>query len=83
MARVEGTGPAPRSLRQRIRIPRFDLRPEIAVAIAAPAVLLAPDPFLRAIAVTIAIVAAWGYGYFEGRADHAREVIRELGRDAR
>lgn len=71
MAKVAGT--AQRASRR--RIPRLRPPQAAALVLLAPAAWLAPDPFLRAVAVAVAVAAAWGHGYLEGRAAHAREVL--------
>jgi hypothetical protein len=62
-------------------MPRLNLDPLVPVVVLTPAAILAPDEFLRAIFVSGAVLASWVIGFYEGRADHAREVLRELRRN--
>lgn len=75
MARIAGTGEKPKRPR---RLPHFEARAFGAFVLLAPVVLLAPGPFISAVVLAIVIPSAWLYGYHEGRADHAREVLLEL-----
>ena len=78
MAKIAGTGV--KTERKR-RIPRPNLDPLVPVIVLTPAAILAPDEFLRAVFVAGAVLASWVIGFYEGRSEHAREVIRELRRD--
>jgi hypothetical protein len=78
MARIAGTG-KPRE--RRIRVPKVNLDPIVVVVLFSPVAILAPNDFLRALAVAGAVLASWFVGFYEGRAAHAREVLRDLRRD--
>lgn len=77
MARIAGTGPKPRTLRSRIRVPKFEFsfEPMALLAVLTPVVMSAPDQFTRAVAVMVVIGAAWIIGRATGRADLARELL--------
>jgi hypothetical protein len=74
VARIEGTGEKPkRPLRSRLPKPSFPA-PWI-VTIALPVVIVAPDTFSRAVVAAVGMCAAFAVGFYEGRADQAREVL--------
>jgi hypothetical protein len=80
MARIEGTA---KESRKRRRLPRVNLTPLLVVVLFAPIAVLAPSDWLRAICVAVAIAGSWFVGFHDGRADKAREVVLDLGRNDR
>lgn len=78
MARIEGT--KPKAVRRRV-LPKWNADPFGVAVILAPVAILAPNDWLRAIAVVVVIAAAWFEGFLQGRSDYAREVLRDIRRD--
>jgi hypothetical protein len=70
-----GVVPAEEKPAVRRRRPRLEVRPVVAVVIFGPVAALAPEPFLQAAAAAGVILASWLWGYYEGRADLARDLI--------
>lgn len=84
MARIEGSGAGDRKPSNRLRLPKLKgPNPLLVMAILSPVAMLAPDAFLRSVAVVVAIGLAFLVGYYEGRSAHAREMLADLLLDSR
>ena len=81
MARIAGTGQ--KSDVRRVRIPKIPADWAVVAVLLAPVAILAPTDWARAITVVAVIAGAWFIGFREGRADMAREVLRDVRRDDR